>query len=166
QFRIPDRLTPTMFPARIDEWVEEGHLARFIKDYLKEISEVFKQILLIAHQLKVFKLGTISLDGSKIKANASKHKSLSWEYANKIEQQIKDEIKKLPELAALADKQDKGTELNIPADLKLREARLDGCRPVMESSYMQKSITRNCSVCWLFLSKISCFCSKKWISYR
>jgi len=33
-----------MFPARIDERVEEGHPARFIKDYLKEIAEVFKQI--------------------------------------------------------------------------------------------------------------------------
>lgn len=188
-----------MFPARIDEWVEEGHLARFIvdimgqldlrifeekyrgagsnpyhpslilgllfygystgifssrklekatyelipiryicgdlhpdhdtianfrKNHLTEISEVFKQVLLIAHEMKILKLGTISLDGSKINANASKHKALSWEYANKIELQLKEEIKKLMELAVVADKNEKEPELNIPEELKRREERL------------------------------------------
>jgi transposase len=60
-------------------------IATFRKRFLLELNPLFVQILQIAHQMKVLKLGKISLDGTKIKANASKHRALSWEYACKLE---------------------------------------------------------------------------------
>ena len=71
-------------------------IADFRKRFLKDIEDVFKQILLIAHEMGQLKLGKISLDGSKIKANASRHKALSWEYANKLEKQIREDGKDHP----------------------------------------------------------------------
>lgn len=99
-------------------------ISTFRKRFLKEIEDIFKQILLISHQMNQLNLGTISLDGSKIKANASKHKALSWEYANKLEKQIVDEISKLMEMANTADSSEDKGSLNISEELKLREDRL------------------------------------------
>jgi transposase/IS5 family transposase len=99
-------------------------IATFRKRFLVEIEGVFKQILLIAHELGQLKMGTVSLDGTKIKANASKHKALSWEYANKLEAQVKDEIAKLMELAAVAELSEAPPTLNISDELTRRTDRL------------------------------------------
>src|SRR5919201_3873667 len=50
----------------------------FRKRFLVQLEELFVRLLLIAHRLGVLKLGDIFIDGSKVKANASKHKALSW----------------------------------------------------------------------------------------
>jgi len=52
-------------------------IASFSKRFLKELKALFVQILLIAHEMGVLKLGSVSLDGTKIKANSSKHHALS-----------------------------------------------------------------------------------------
>src|SRR5450756_302123 len=52
-------------------------IANFRRRFLAQIGKLFAQILMIAHQVNVLKLGSVSLDGSKVKANASKHKALS-----------------------------------------------------------------------------------------
>ena len=65
----------------------------FRKRFLKTLSDLFVQVLLIAHGMGVLKLGDISLDGTKIKANASKHKAMSWDYACKLEAQLRGEVK-------------------------------------------------------------------------
>jgi transposase len=59
-------------------------IASFRKRFLKELGALFVEILVVAEAMGLVKLGTISLDGTKIKANASKHKALSWEYANRL----------------------------------------------------------------------------------
>jgi hypothetical protein len=70
------------------------------------------------------KLGTVSLDGTQIKANASKHKALSWEPANRREEQRKGEVDELMRLAEQADNQPLPEQLDIPRELKRREQRL------------------------------------------
>jgi transposase len=95
----------------------------FRKRFLVELEELFVQILLIAHRLGVLKLGDIFIDGSKVKANASKHKALSWDYANKREARLKAEVEKLLELAETATGQE-NRGLDIPAELARREERL------------------------------------------
>ncbi len=72
----------------------------------------------------LLKLGNVSLDGTKIKANASKHKALSWGHANKLEAQLKGEVEELMRLAEDADQRSVPEELNIPEELKRRETRL------------------------------------------
>jgi transposase len=53
-------------------------IATFRRRFLPQLNKLFAQILLIAHQMNVLKLGSVSLDGSKVKANASKYKALSY----------------------------------------------------------------------------------------
>ena len=55
--------------------------------------------------MKILKIGKISIDGTKIKANASKHQALSWVHACKIEKQLKDEVDSLLRQAELADRE-------------------------------------------------------------
>lgn len=100
-------------------------IATFRRRFLPQLDKLFVQILLIAHQVKVLKLGSVSLDGSKIKANASKHKALSYEYACKQEEQIKAEVADLLQKAETADQSDIPDGLSIPEELARREERLD-----------------------------------------
>ena len=64
-------------------------VANFRKRFLPELESLFVQTLLLAKGLKLLKLGKISLDGTKVHANASKHHALSWGHANKIENQLR-----------------------------------------------------------------------------
>jgi len=100
-------------------------IATFRKRFLKELKALFTQILLVAHEMGLMKLGSVSLDGTKIKANASKHHALSWEHACKLEKQLKGEIEDLLRKAKKADKEDLPEGMNIPEELVRRESRLE-----------------------------------------
>lgn len=99
-------------------------IASFRKRFLGELKPLFVQILLIAQQMGLLKLGKVSLDGTKIKANASKHRALSWEYACKLEEQLKGEVEELLQMAEQADASALPDELSIPEELARREERL------------------------------------------
>jgi hypothetical protein len=71
----------------------------------------------------ILKLGDISIDGTKIKANASKHKAMSWDYACKLEVQLRNEVEELIRRAESESGQGQ-QEINIPAELQRREVRL------------------------------------------
>ena len=71
--------------------------------FLPQIESLFGQMLLLAHEMKCLKLGAITLDGIRIAANASKDKALSWEHANKIEAQLREEVRLLLKLAEDSD---------------------------------------------------------------
>lgn len=99
-------------------------IATFRKSFLPLLTPLFVQILLIAQQMGCLKLGKVSLDGTKIKANASKHRALSWKYACKLEKQLKAEVEDLLRQAEEADRSEKSDGLDIPAELARREERL------------------------------------------
>lgn len=100
-------------------------IATFRKRFLKELSGLFVDILLIAETMGLLKLGTVSLDGTKIKANASKHKALSWSHANQLEAQLKAEVEELLRKAENADHTALPEEMDVPAELARREQRLN-----------------------------------------
>jgi len=95
----------------------------FRKRFLPELEALFVMILHIAHNMKVFKLGDIYIDGTKMKANASKHKAMSWKYACQLETQLKSEVQTLLEHAEIESKKQK-KELDIPAEISRRKDRL------------------------------------------
>ena len=99
-------------------------IASFRRRFLDELNPAFAQILEIAHSMKVWKLGTISLDGTKMKANANKHKALSYGYAERLATQLQQEVSKLLRLAEEADQNEKPDGMDIPAELARRETRL------------------------------------------
>jgi transposase len=194
-----DRLTPYLLPPSLQDWLPEGHLARFIVDiverldlrslensysgrgshpygpamltallfygyatgvfssrkleqstydsiafryvaanthpdhdtiadfrrrFLPELTKLFVQILEIAHQMGVLKLGSVSLDGTKVKANASRHSALSYEYASKLQEQLMAEVTELLKKAESADQAAIPDGMNIPEELARREERL------------------------------------------
>jgi len=81
-------------------------IASFRRRFLPEIKGLFVQILMVANELEVLKLGSVSLDGTKVKANASKHKALSYGHACKLEELLESEVADLLTKAESADKAD------------------------------------------------------------
>jgi hypothetical protein len=79
----------------------------------------------LAREMKLLKLGHIALDGTKIHANASKHKALSWAHANKIEAQLRGEVQTLLALAEKTDRAGTPDGMDVPAEIARREDRLD-----------------------------------------
>jgi transposase len=100
-------------------------LATFRRRFLKEIEGLFVQVLVLAQEMKLLKLGHIALDGTKIEANASKHKALSWAHANKIEAQLRQEVQLLLEMAESSDRQALPDGMDVPAEIARREDRLN-----------------------------------------
>ena len=94
-------------------------IAHFRKRFVKEVEGMFVQLLVLAKETGVLKLGHVSLDGTKVKANASKHKAMSWGYANRLEAQLQEEVRGLLKRAAEADAEEEG-QVDIPAELVRR----------------------------------------------
>ena len=99
-------------------------IADFRQRLRKEVKALFVQILGVARQMGVLKLGNVSLDGTKVHANASKHSALSWEHACQIEAQLQAEVEQLLRLAEAADQAEIPDGMSIPEELQRREQRL------------------------------------------
>jgi transposase len=99
-------------------------IATFRRRFLKEITELFVKVLMLAREMGVLQLGTVALDGTKIHANASRHSALSYEHAGKLEAQLKAEVGTLLAKAEAADQADIPDGMSIPEELERREARL------------------------------------------
>ena len=99
-------------------------IATFRRRFLKEIEGVFVQVLALAREMGMLKMGTVALDGTKIHANASRHSAVSYEHAGKIEAQLKAEVAALLARAEAADKADAPDGMSIPEELARREDRL------------------------------------------
>src|ERR1700733_9397228 len=100
-------------------------IAAFRRRFLKEIEGLFVQVLELAREIGVLKLGTVALDGTKIHANASRHSALSYEHAGKIEAQLKAEVADLLAKAEAADQADIPDGMSLPEELARREKRLE-----------------------------------------
>jgi transposase len=103
---------------------DHDSLATFRRRFLDELSDLFLQVLKMATEMKVLKVGNISLDGSKFEANASRHSALSHGHIEKLEVQLKAEVQELLALAEQADQADIPTGVSLPEELKRREDRL------------------------------------------
>lgn len=200
EFVAFDRATPSMLPAKVDDYVPEGHLARFVveivgqldlsdltaaysgrgskayhpsmmvallfygyatgtfssrkleqatydsiayryicannnpdhdsinsfrKRFLEQLEGLFEQILVTAHAMGVLKMGTVSLDGTKIKANASRRKNLNWKQIRRVEKRIRGEIKELMRRAEEAESGERPDGIDVPGELNSRRERLE-----------------------------------------
>ena len=102
---------------------DHNSINTFRKRFLGELKGLFVQILLRAYALGVLQLGTLSLDGSKVHANASKHKAMSWDYANRLEEQLQAEVEALLQQAE-AGNTEPLPGLKVADEVALRQARL------------------------------------------
>jgi hypothetical protein len=105
-------------------------IADFRKTHLTALTGLFEQVLRLARELGARRVGRVAIDGSKVKANASKHKAMSYQRMGEKRQQLRDEVTQLLAQAEAADAiedaqygaDQRGDEL--PAELQRRESRL------------------------------------------
>jgi len=113
-----------------DEHPDHDTIANFRKRHIEALGGLFQQALLLCSKAGLVKLGHVAIDGTKIKANASKHKAMSYDRMGETEQRLKREIEALLAQAeqtddaedALYGKGKRGDEL--PEELARRESRL------------------------------------------
>jgi transposase len=114
-------------------------ISDFRKDNLKALAELFLQVLKLCQKAGLVKLGHVALDGTKIKANASKHKAMSYKRMKEEEERLESEINELLKNAEVTDKEEdrrygknkRGDEL--PQELAFRESRLKKIREAREA---------------------------------
>jgi transposase len=99
-------------------------LANFRKTFRAEIKDLFVQVLLLAQAAGYLKLGNISMDGSKVHANASKSKAISYKRLLELETQLRAEVDQLFLLAEQADGHELPEGLNVADEITLRQERL------------------------------------------
>ena len=114
-------------------------IADFRKMHLVAVRGFFEQVLRLARELGAPRIGRVAIDGSKVKANASKHKAMSYDRMRDTQQQLRDEVTQLLAQAEAADAAEdaeygadrRGDEL--PAELQRRESRLKRIREAKRS---------------------------------
>src|SRR5712692_3001733 len=99
-------------------------LASFRRTFLPELKDLFVQVLLLAQEAGVLKLGTISLDGTKIHADASRHNAVSYKRLLELETQLRAEIEELFRLSEQSDQPDIPDGLVVREEMARREDRL------------------------------------------
>ena len=113
-----------------DQHPDHATIAEFRKRHLEALSGLFTQALLLCSEAGLVKLGHVSIDGTKIKTNASKHKAMSYKHMNETEARLKQEIDGLLAAAEKMDAEEdaqygkdrQGDEL--PEELSRRQSRL------------------------------------------
>jgi transposase len=96
----------------------------FRQRFLQQIAAIFGQVLCYAQAMGLLKLGTVSLDGTKVHASASRHKAMSYGYAKRLQAKLKAEMAALLKRAEAANARDLPDGLSIPEELARREQRL------------------------------------------
>lgn len=120
-------------------------ISDFRKDHLEALSGLFVQVLKLCQKAGLVKLGHVALDGTKVKANASKHKAMSYKRMQEEEERLKEEVAKLMKQAEAEDEKEdrrygkgrRGDEL--PEELAFRENRL---KKIREASISYRATTR------------------------
>jgi len=120
-------------------------ISRFRQVHLDQFSDLFVQVVRLAAESGLAKVGTLAIDGSKVKANASKHKAMSYDRMNKEEKRLKREIQAITKMAADVDEAEdvefgpncRGDEL--PKELARRETRMKTIQEAKERLERRKA---------------------------
>lgn len=120
-------------------------ISRFRQVHLDQFSDLFVQVVRLAAESGLAKVGTLAIDGSKVKANASKHKAMSYDRMNKEEKRLKREIQAITKMAADVDEAEdvefgpnfRGDEL--PEELARRETRMKTIQEAKERLERRKA---------------------------
>ena len=127
-------------------------ISDFRKLHLKALEELFQQVLRLVLEVGALKLGSVALDGSKVKANASKHKAMSYGRMEEAEKRLRKEVQELLKRAEAVDEEEdkrygrerQGEEL--PEELQRREtriARIQEAKKALEERAREKAKSEN-----------------------
>jgi transposase len=104
-----------------DTHPDHDTICTFRKTNREAIAESFVKVLELAREMGVVTVGTVSIDGTHIKANASKHKSVRYDQAAELEEQLKGDIEELLEQAERIDRQETEDPNQLPEEIARRE---------------------------------------------
>src|SRR5205807_940310 len=114
----------------------------FRRTFLPELKDLFVQVLLLAQEAGVLKLGTISLDGTKMHADASKHNAVSYKRLREVETQLRTEVEELFALSEQSEQPEVPDGLVVRDEMARREdrlARLAQAKAVLEARAAERT---------------------------
>jgi len=117
---------PVRFVAA-NQHPDHDTICTFRRRFLEPLSNLFVQILEIAHEMELVEVGDVAIDGSKANANASKHKAMSWERVCQLEDQLSEEVDEMMAQAEQADDESIDTD-SLPEEIARRTERLEKIR--------------------------------------
>jgi transposase len=131
-----------------DQHPDHSTISEFRRRNLGVLQQLFVQVLRLCEKAGLVKLGHVALDGTKVRANASKHKAMSYEFMKKKAHHLEEEIRRLLEEAAKEDEREdalygkgrRGDEL--PEELRRRQTRLKKIRRAMAELEAEAAATR------------------------
>lgn len=125
-----------------DTHPDHDTICRFRRSNEEAIARCFVEVLKLARELKLLKLGTISIDGTHIRANASKDKNVTYKRAQELERQLQGDIAELMKRAEAADKADNEEGRKLPKQIARREAlkdKIEKARKKLEEQARQQA---------------------------
>ena len=137
-----EKATYHSVPFRVlcaDQHPDHDTIAEFRKRHLKALSGLFVQVLRLCQTVGLVKLGHVALDGTKVRANASKHKAMSYGRMEKKARELEEEVARLLSEAEAVDAQEdavygkgkRGDEL--PEELRYKQSRLMKIKEAMQA---------------------------------
>jgi transposase len=118
-----------------DTHPDHDTIAKFRRENFEAVSECFVKVLELAEELKLLKVGTVSIDGTHLRANASKHKNASYKRAGELSEQLEAEVQELLAQAEAADLKEEADGQPLPEETGRRErlrAKLEQARRRLE----------------------------------
>ena len=124
-----------------DTHPDHDTVCTFRRENVKLITKFFVRVLELARELKLLKVGTISVDGSRLKANASKHRGVSYQRSGELIEQLKEDVEELLAKAEQADSQGEMDPAKLPQEIAKRQelkAKLEAARQRLEERSRQE----------------------------
>jgi transposase len=141
-----ERATYEAVPFRFiagNQHPDHDTLATFRRVFLPELKDLFVQVLLLAQEAGVLKVGTISLDGTKLHADASRHHAISYKRLREVETQLRAEVEELFLFSEQSDQPDIPDGLVVREEITRREdrlAQLAKAKAVLEARAVERAV--------------------------
>lgn len=138
-----------------DQHPDHDTISNFRQRHLQNIAELFMQALQLCDKAGRIKLGHVAIDGTKLKANASKHKAMSYDRMTEKEKQLREEVEKLLAQAVETDAEEDARygrgnrENDLPAELARRESRLKkiaAAKAALEQEARERAVAEKAAV--------------------
>src|SRR5258708_6296105 len=124
-----------------DTHPDHDTICSFRRQNERLIAKLFVRVLELARELKLLQVGTISVDGTRLKANASKHRGVSYQRRGQLIKQLEEEVKELLGKAERADSQGEMDPARLPEEIAQRQAlkaKLAAARHQLEERHRQE----------------------------
>lgn len=108
-----------------DTHPDHDTICAFRRENGEAVKQAFVEVLRLARQMGLLRVGTVSVDGTHIKANASKHKSVRYDRAGELEKLLRKDIEELLVRAEKADREARGDDQKLPQEISRRKALLE-----------------------------------------